>query len=104
MGTMVEQRADNRTDLAWPVSMWLPEANRFFNGRSANISRTGVMVAMPMKTPVKEGHIVEINFPRTNALALQKGSYARIKSGKVVRIDRKSMVQSASIGVAVQFA
>ena len=104
MGTMVEQRADNRTDLAWPVSMWLPEANRFFNGRSANISRTGVMVAMPMTTPVKEGHIVEINFPRTNALALQKGSYARIKSGRVVRIDRKLMAESASIGVAVQFA
>ena len=104
MGTMVEQRMDARTDLAWPVSMWLPEASGFFNGRSANISKTGAMVTVPMSAPVQEGHIVEINFPRTSALALQKGTYARIKSGTVVRVERKSMMDDASIGVAVQFA
>jgi len=104
MGTMVEQRMDARTDLAWPVSLWLPEANSFFNGRSANISKSGAMVTVPVATPVEEGHIVEINFPRTSALAVQKGSYARIKAGKVVRVDRKSPEEDASIGVAVQFA
>jgi hypothetical protein len=83
--------------------MWLPEANRFFNGRSANISKTGAMVTMPLSTPVKEGHIVEMNFPRTGILAMQKGSYARIKSGKVVRVDRNSVLDDACIGVAVQF-
>jgi len=103
MSTMVEQRMDARTDLAWPVSLWLPEANSFFNGRSANISKSGAMVTMPVTTPVEEGHIVEINFPRTSALALQKGSYARIKAGKVVRVDRKPAADS-SVGVAVQFA
>ena len=103
METVVEQRRDSRTDLTWPVSVWLPEANRFFNGQSSNISRTGVFVSMPMATPVRAGHIVEINFPRTQALAMEKGQFARIKSGTVVRVERNSVLKEARIGVAVRF-
>lgn len=103
METSVEQRKDVRTELAWPVSIWLPEANRFFNGRSSNISRTGVFVTVPITTPIRAGHIVEINFPRTRALAKQKGGFARIKNGKVVRVERRNMLKDSSIGVAVAF-
>ena len=103
METTVEQRAEERTKLSWPVSIWLPEANRFFNGRSYNISKKGVFVTVPMSTPVKDGHIVELNFPRTTVLAQQKGTYARIKTGKVVRVERRNMLTDASIGIAVQF-
>jgi len=103
METLVEQRRDVRTYISWPVSLWLPEANRFFNGRSANISKTGVLVKLPMTAPIRQGHIVEINFPRTTALAKQKGGFARIKSGKVVRVERKDMLKDANIGVAVDF-
>ncbi len=103
METLVEQRRDVRTDISWPVSLWLPEANRFFNGRSANISKTGVFVKLPMTVPIRTGHIVEINFPRTAALAKQKGGFARIKSGKVIRVERKDTLKDANIGVAVTF-
>lgn len=103
MATLIEQRKDTRTNLSWPVSIWLPEANRFFNGRSTNISKTGVFVFVPIATPVRTGHTVEINFPRTAVLAKQKGRFARIKSGKVVRVERKNMLKDANIGVAVQF-
>jgi len=103
MGTLVEQRKDARTELCWPVSMWLPEANRFFNGHSANISKTGVFVSVPITTPVRTGYNVEINFPRSITLAKRKGGFARIKSGKVVRVERKNMLKDASIGVAIQF-
>ena len=103
METLVEQRKESRADLSWPVSMWLPEASRFFNGRSSNISKTGVFIAVPMTTPVREGNIVELNFPRTESLAKEKGSFARIKSGRVVRVDRTDMVKYARIGVAVEF-
>jgi len=101
--TVIEQRSDTRSDLAWPVSVWLPKASRFFNGRSVNISKGGVFISVPMTTPVKEGQGVEINFPRTAALAKEKGRYARIKSGKVVRVDRSNMLEEASIGLAVEF-
>ena len=103
METLIEQRKDTRTDLCWPVSVWLPEAHRFFNGRSSNISKTGVFVFVPMTAPVRAGHIVEINFPRTTALAEQKGQFARIKSGKVVRVDRQNVLKDTSIGVAIRF-
>ena len=103
METLTEQRSDIRTNLSWPVSIWLPEANRFFNGRSSNSSKAGVYVMIPMTAPIRAGHIVEINFPRTKDLAEEKGQFARIKSGKVVRVERKNMLEDANIGVAVQF-
>jgi len=103
METLIEQRREVRTKLCWPVSLWLPEANRFFNGRSSNISKTGVFITLPMTTPIRSGNAVEVNFPRTAALAEQKGQFARIKSGRVVRVERRNMLKDANIGVAIAF-
>ena len=63
--------------------------NRFFNGQSANISKSGAYVKVPMTAPLERGATVELNFPRTPTLAEQKGQFARIKRGTVVRIDRE---------------
>ena len=103
METITEQRRETRTDLSWPVSIWLPEANRFFNGRSTNISKNGVFIVLPLMTPIREDHVVEINFPRTKALAEKKGGFARIKRGRVVRVERRNLLKDTAIGVAVQF-
>ena len=101
--TLVDQRQDVRTDLSWPVSLWLPQANRFFNGRSVNVSKGGAYLTVPMTTPVRAGQEIELNFPRTSHLAQQKGQYARIKTGKILRVDRSRMMEDAVIGLAVQF-
>ncbi|MHC4365796.1 MAG: PilZ domain-containing protein [Planctomycetota bacterium] len=103
METLTDQRREARTNLSWPVSIWLPAAHRFFNGRSANISKTGVFVTVPITTPVRAGNRVEVNFPRTETLADQKGGFARIKSGRVVRVERKDMLKRANMGVAIRF-
>jgi len=103
METLIEQRKESRTNLSWPVSLWVPQANRFFNGRSSNISKIGVFIMVPMTTPVQPGNIVEINFPRTVDLAKQKGQFARIKRGKVVRVERKNTLKNASVGVGIAF-
>jgi len=103
METFVEQRRNTRTELAWPVSIWLPKANRFFNGKSINISKSGVLVHAPMTVPVRPGHFVELNFPRTMALARNRGRFARIKSGKVIRVNRKRLLSGGSIDIAIQF-
>ena len=58
---------------------------------------------LPITTPVQAGNIVEINFPRSTTLAKEKGGYSRIKSGKVVRVERCNMIKDVSIGVAVAF-
>jgi len=103
MEALVEQRKDSRNTVSWPVSIWVPEANRFFNGRSCNISKTGVFITLPVTAPVRPGHIVELNFPRTEVLAKEKGQFARIKTRKVVRVDRKNLLESAEIGVGIAF-
>jgi len=103
LDTMTEQRSETRTTLSWPVSIWVPTANRFFEGESSNISKTGVLLKVAMTTPLGPGSIVELNFPRTNKLAEQKGQYARIKRGRVVRVDRESTLQDANIGVGIVF-
>ena len=99
----VEQRKEARSELVWPVSVWVPEANRFFNGRSVNVSKGGAFLSMPMIVPIRPGHEVEINFPRTTSLAREKGQYARIKSGKVLRVERENLLKGNAIGMAVQF-
>ena len=103
METLVEQRSETRTQLSWPVSVWLPEANRFFNGRSANISKTGVFVQVPVTTPIRVSQLVELNFPRMQPLAEEKGQYARIKMGRVVRVVRNTMFKDGHVGVGIAF-
>ena len=101
--TSLEQRRHTRTDLTWPVSIWLPEANNFFNAKSINISRGGAYLSVPMTTPLRAGHIIELNFPRTVNLAKKKGKFARIKSAKVIRVERANATEDATIKFAVQF-
>jgi hypothetical protein len=103
MQALIEQRKDSRSSVAWPVSVWIPEANRFVIGKSCNISKTGVFITLPLTAPVRTGHLVELNFPRTEALAKEKGQFARIKSGKIVRVDRTNLLENAEIGVGIAF-
>ncbi|HUV67963.1 MAG TPA: PilZ domain-containing protein [Sedimentisphaerales bacterium] len=103
MQTAIEQRKNNRSSVSWPVSVWIPQANRFVNGRSCNISKTGVFITLPATAPVGTGHLVELNFPRTESLAKEKGQFARIRTGKVVRVERRNLLESAEIGVGIVF-
>ena len=98
-----EQRSTPRSDVNWPVSVWNPKATRFFNGRSVNVSAGGALVTMPVNAPVIEGQDVEVNFPRSETLARDKGCFARIKSARVVRVDRSQVTESARIHVGLEF-
>ena len=103
MQATIEQRADSRNNVSWPVSVWMPQENKFYNGRSCNISKTGVLITVPVTTPIQTGNTVELNFPRSETLAREKGQYARIKCGKVVRIDRNHILDKAEIEVGIEF-
>ena len=100
----LEQRQAQRSTVQWPVSVWHPDAGRFFNGCSVNVSSVGALVILPIKTPVQEGQSLELNFPRSHELAQNKGSCARIKPARVIRVDRSNTVASAAIKVAVEFS
>jgi hypothetical protein len=99
----LERRRTSRYDLRWPVSMWHPEQEQFYHVQSVNISRTGAMVRVGPKTPVRLGEIVELNFPRTKALASQHGCFARNKLARVVRIDEYGFFFSGQMAIALEF-
>ena len=103
MVSAFEQRREGRTAVQWPVSVWHPTAARFFNGKSLNVSSGGTLLTLPIKTPLREGQSVEINFPRCESLAHEKGAFARIKPARVVRVDRSEALHSATIKVALAF-
>jgi hypothetical protein len=63
----------------------------------------GAFITVPITMPVRVGNVVELNFPRTDALASEKGQYARIKKGRVVRVDRQRTLHDASIGLGIAF-
>ena len=104
MVCMNEQREAERMRVDWPISVWHPKASRFFNGHSVNVSRKGALALLPLKAPIREGQELEINFPRSEKLAEDKGAAARIKSAKVLRIDRYESITSATIKVALSFS
>ena len=103
MTCVCEQRSSERTEVCWPISVWHPKALRFFNGQSNNVSSNGVLVVLPMSVPVREGQDLEINFPRTEPVAHKKGQFARIKKGRVIRVDRSKSLHSAKVRVALEF-
>ena len=103
MQAVIEQRKETRSNVSWPVSVWIPEANRFVIGRSCNVSKTGVFVTLPLTAPIRTGRRVELNFPRTEGLAQEKGQFARIKGGRIIRVDRKNLLENAEIGVGIAF-
>ena len=98
-----EQRRWRRSEVAWPVSLWHPKATRFFNGRSINVSGGGVLMRLPLQTPLREGESVELNFPRGESLAKEKGQFGRLKNARVIRIDRGSALSSATMEVGLAF-
>jgi hypothetical protein len=98
-----EQRRSVRQVIDWPVSVWHPKAARFFNGQSVNISQNGTLLELPLKAPVREGQDLEINFPRSESLAKDKGGFSRIKNARIVRVDRSDSLTSATVKVGLAF-
>lgn len=98
-----EQRQAKRSAITWPVSVWHPQVERFYNGKSLNVSRRGALVLLPLRTPLREGQQLEMNFPRCEPLAGRKGGYARIKTARVIRIDRGKDLLDATVKVGLEF-
>ncbi|MCF7958021.1 MAG: PilZ domain-containing protein [Phycisphaerae bacterium] len=98
-----EQRSSRRTQVNWPISVWHPKLSKFFNGKGLNVSRSGALVTLPMMVPLRKGQEVEVNFPRSQAMAKSKGQFARIKTARIVRIDRSDSVRSTQVKVGLEF-
>jgi hypothetical protein len=87
MVTMADRRRHVRNRIDWPVSVYHPRLGMFINGRSVNVSQSGAMLSLPIAVPIRPGQVVELNFPRTTTLAKMAGSFSRIKTALVVRVE-----------------
>ena len=101
MVTMADRRQFHRNQIDWPVSVYVPRLARFVNGRSVDVSQTGAKVSLPLSVPLAPGQLVELNFPRTSTLAKLAGSFSRIKTAMVVRIEDDSPKSEGSPTLAL---
>ena len=97
---MNEKRKSARSDFAWPVCAWSNAHNRFYMGRMVNISLGGALISLPLASPLSPNDSIEVNFPRTAALAKRRGQAGRIKVGTVKRIQRTAR----DVFVAIEFS
>ena len=106
-----EKRKHKRHKIQFPACTWvpLPVRGRFLIGKTRNVSRSGAFIIIkfnPMFPDalriLTEGKEIEVNIPRTNALAKEKGQYARIRKAIVVRVDLMS--GHGRMGLGIKFA
>lgn len=88
MHSVIEEMGQEVSEVTWPVSVWFPDASRFFNGSSLKISKKGALVHLPQGTPITTKDESELNFPRTKALAKKFGQFGRLRGATVVNIEQ----------------
>ncbi len=95
-----ERRAATRVKLDWPVCLWHDNTQKFYNGRSENISATGALVRLPLTAPISKDDSVEVNFPAPDDSAEQE---SKVFTAKVVRVNRGQSILDGNQFVALQF-
>jgi len=102
MVTQDDRRTAKRYPLQWQVCLWHEASKRFFSGTSANISRTGALLYMPLTAPINLNEKVEVNFPSPQ-LPESDRYPAKTFSAKVVRVNRPQSILQGRQAVALQF-
>ena len=97
-----ERRVAKRYDLDWPVCVWYEPTQKFYNGRSTNISASGALLKLPLTTPIRHSEAIEVNFPSPDGLAGDRYP-AKVFACKVVRVNRGQSILDGLQQVAVQF-
>lgn len=86
--SQAERREHPRHEMEWPACLWAPKIMCFFRVGILDISQSGIKVKTTQRLPLDEGDEVELNIPRgTTSLVERNGQWARIKRGRVVRIE-----------------
>jgi hypothetical protein len=101
--TSTERRKSKRYDLDWPVCLWHELTQRFYTGRSINISSTGALIHIPLTVPLRTNEKVELNFPPPENSSDMEHSPAKVFSAQVIRVNRGQSILEANQAVALRF-
>jgi len=98
-----DRRKNKRIILEIPISAWVPAANKFYNGRTLNVSRSGALIKCIRGLPIKPGDQIEINFALTRPKANVVVSFTRVMNCRVTRKFQQNIKQSGNFIFAVCF-
>jgi hypothetical protein len=104
--TPSDRRKHQRFPLASSVEVHLSATGRSYPARGVDVSQGGMLVYLPASAPVAAGQELELTVipsPTAPAPAGAANAVARKRAGRVIRVDRDSLVRLGHLGVAVQF-
>jgi hypothetical protein len=98
----LEKRAAQRQPTHEPFAVWHPQAGRWFSARGDNISQSGILISLPLRTPLRKGQCLEIS-SQMNSTDHSTIDENPVRSARVVRIDRRDSITTSCIKVALNF-
>jgi hypothetical protein len=101
--TVSERRKNKRYTLDWPVCLWHELNQRFYSGRSINISSSGALIHLPLTVPLRANEKVELNFPPPENEDTKEKIPAKVFTAKVIRVNRGQSILDANQSVALKF-
>jgi len=102
MQPITERRKHPRHPLNTGMQFYHGPSRRDIPGRCVDISRGGLMMQVPMTSPVKAGDSLQVSLGAHNRPEFLSLSDKPLDAS-VVRVDRHPMLKSGTIAVGVKF-
>lgn len=97
-----ERRQDQRYPLSTNVNFLHGPSNREFPGRCVDISKGGMLMYVPVATPVKVGQPLRLSVGSVNRPEFA-GLSEKPVPGAIVRVDRHCLLEEGYVAVGVRF-
>lgn len=98
-----ERRISPRYQLATGIRFLHDPSQRDFPARCVDISKSGLMMYVPVAAPVKPGQTVRLTLGGIDTQQLAGLSGTPIE-GTIVRVDRQALLADGHLAVGVRFA
>jgi hypothetical protein len=94
-----DRRGSERVDMVRPLKVYDPKADRFFPGRTSNVSAGGALLCIRRSMPIQAGDRVDVGIAGLDA-GDEPMRLANMRSARVVRVSAIDALEQA---VAVHF-
>jgi hypothetical protein len=102
IGIGAERRRGLRVRQHRPIKIFEPVTHKYFGGQTEDVSATGLRVELPLSTPVRPGHIVNVHVGlnyRGEALANRRSMIP----ARVVWVGRRADLARGHLTAGVEF-
>lgn len=96
----IDRRGSERVDMVRPTKVYDPRADRFFPGRTSNVSAGGALLCLRRSLPVSVGDRLDIGIAGLDGPDDEPLRLAQMRSARVVRVSAIDCLEQA---IAVHF-